>query len=65
MQHHAVYDVAPQSHSPRTFHQIRRAVHALRCDGGNDAVHTVHFVVRFVNGGDGDVALDGGDASPR
>ena len=57
VQRHAVYDVAPQSASTRAFHQIRRAVHGLRCDGGNDEVHTVRFVVRFVDGDDGRVAL--------
>ena len=64
VQRHAVYDVAPQSGSARAFHQIRRAVHGLRCDGGNDAVHTVRFVVRFVDGaGNGGVALVGDDPS--
>ena len=48
LQHHLVYAVAPQSDSPRAFHQIRRAVHGLRCDGGDD-VHSVRFVVRFVD----------------
>ena len=50
LQHHAVYDVAPQTGSPRTFHQIRRAVHGLRCDGGADGVRSVRFLVRFVDG---------------
>ena len=49
VQRHHVYDVAPQSDSPAAFHQIRRAVHGLRCDGGDDAVHSVRFVVRFVD----------------
>ena len=63
LQGHAVYDVAPQSESARTFHQIRRAVHGLRCDGGGDAVRSVRFVVRFVDGEDGRrVALLGDDA---
>ena len=66
VQRHAVYDVAPQSGSAHTFHQIRRAVHGLRCDGGNDEVHTVRFVVRFVDGnGDGRVALAGDAPSGR
>jgi len=46
---HSVYGVVPQTDSPRTFHEIRRAVHALRCDGGDESVHTVRFVVRFVD----------------
>jgi hypothetical protein len=65
VQRHAVYDVAPQSDSARAFHQIRRAVHGLRCDGGNDEVHTVRFVVRFVDGHDGRVALVADDPSER
>ena len=66
VQRHAVYDVAPQSASARAFHQIRRAVHGLRCDGGNDEVHTVRFVVRFVDGnGDKRVALVTDDPSGR
>ena len=50
VQRHAVYDVAPDSGSVRASHQIRRAVHGLRCDGGDDAVHTVRFVVHFADG---------------
>jgi hypothetical protein len=46
---HSVYGVAPQTDSARAFHQIRRAVQGLRCDGGDDAAHTVRFVVRFVD----------------
>ena len=65
VQRHAVYDVAPQSASARAFHQIRRAVHGLRCDGCNDEVHTVRFVVRFVDGEDGRVALVADDPSGR
>ena len=58
LQRHAVYDVAPQSDSARTVHQIRRAVHELRCDGGGDSERSVRFVVRFVDGdGDGRVAM--------
>jgi hypothetical protein len=53
-----VYDVAPQSDSAATFHQIRRAMHGLRCDGGDDAAHSVRFVVRFVDvGHDSRVAM--------
>ena len=54
LQHHAVYDVAPQSGSARVYHQIRRAVPGLHCDGGSDGVRSVRFVVRFVD-------TDGGD----
>ena len=50
VQGHAVYDVVPQSDSARTFHQIRRAVHGLRCDGGDAVAHDVRFTVRFVDG---------------
>jgi len=46
---HSVYGVVPRTDSARAFHEIRRAVHALRCDGGDDAVHTVRFDVRFVD----------------
>ena len=49
VQRHHVYDVAPATDSPRVFHQIRRAVHGLRCDGGDDQVHSVRLVVRFVD----------------
>jgi hypothetical protein len=66
VQRHAVYEVAPQSGSARAVHQIRRAVHGLRCDGGNDEVHTVRFVVHFVDGeGDGRIALVVDDPSGR
>lgn len=44
-----VYDVAPQTGSVRTFHQIRHAVHQMSCDGGDDRAHAVRFVVRFVD----------------
>ena len=47
-----VYDVAPATDSPRVFHQIRHALHGLRCDGGDDQAHSVRFVVRFVDGDD-------------
>ena len=49
VQHRSVYGVKPQTDSPRVLQQIRRAVHGLRCNGGDDAVHTVRFVVRFVD----------------
>ena len=49
VQGHAVYDVQPQSDSPRAFHQIRRAVHGLRCDSRDAVAHNVRFVVRFVD----------------
>jgi hypothetical protein len=51
VQRHHVYDVAPEADSAAQFHQIRRAVHGLRCDGGDDAAHNVRFVVRFVDTG--------------
>ena len=44
----SVLHVTPQTDSPRTMHQIRRAVYGLRCNGGDDAVHRVRIVVRFV-----------------
>jgi hypothetical protein len=43
-----VYDVRPATDSPRVLHQIRRVVHGLHCDGGDDQAHAVRFVVRFV-----------------
>jgi hypothetical protein len=49
VQRHHVYDVAPATDSPRVFHQIRHAVHGLRCDGGDDQPHSVRLVVRFVD----------------
>ena len=49
LHHHSVYGVAPQTDSARALHQIRRAVQGLHCDGGDDATHTVRFVVRFVD----------------
>jgi hypothetical protein len=49
VQRHHVYDVAPATDSPRVFHQIRHAVHGLRCDGGDDHAHSVRLVVRFVD----------------
>lgn len=52
VQRHHVYDVAPATDSSRTFHQIRHVVHGLDCDGGDDQVHAVRFVVRFVDGAD-------------
>ncbi len=50
VQRHHVFDVAPETASPRAFHQIRRAVHGLSCDGGDGAAHSVRFVLRFVDG---------------
>jgi hypothetical protein len=44
-----VYDVVPDTASPRTFHQIRRAVHGLSCDAGDDEAHAVRLLVRFVD----------------
>ena len=46
-----VYDVQPAAASPRTWHQIRHAVHGLRCDGRDDQPHAVHLVVRYVGAG--------------
>ena len=61
LQHHAVYDVTPQSGSARVVHQIRHAVPGLQCDGGRDGVRSVRFVVRFVDTDGGDrVALVSG-----
>ena len=66
LQRHSVYDVTPQTGSARTFHQIRRAVHGLRCDGGADGVRSVRFVVRFVDGANARrVALVADDPSGR
>jgi hypothetical protein len=50
---HHVYDAAPESNSPRTFHAIRRAVHGMRCGGDDDQAHAVSFYVRFVDRDDG------------
>lgn len=50
VQGHHVYDVAPGTDSPRTFHAIRHVVHQLACDGGDDQAHGVRFVIRFVDG---------------
>jgi hypothetical protein len=64
VQRHAVFDVAPAADSPYLYHQIRRAVHGLRCDSGDDQEHTVRLVVRFVDAEDSsrvaitDVVLD-------
>jgi hypothetical protein len=52
VQHHAVFDVVPAVESPHLYHQMRRAVHGLRCDGGDDQAHTVRMVVRFVDADD-------------
>jgi hypothetical protein len=48
---HHVYDVQPATDSPRAYHQIRRAVNGLSCDGGDDQAHAVRFVVRYVDNG--------------
>lgn len=48
VQRHHVYDVQSATELPRVSHQIRRAVHGLACDGGDDQAHSVRFVVRFV-----------------
>jgi hypothetical protein len=53
VQGHHVYDVTPQSVSTRAFHAIRRVVHGLSCDGGDDQPHPVRFTVRFVDRDDG------------
>jgi len=47
-----VYDVKPATGSPAVYHEIRRAVYGLPCDGGDDQPHAVRFVVRFVDGDD-------------
>ena len=57
LQRHHVYDVQPLTGSPRTFHQIRHAVHGLRCDAGDDQPHAVRFVVRYVDVGDRPAAV--------
>ena len=51
LQRHHVYDVQPVTASRRAYHQIRHAVHGLRCDGGDDQPHAVRFVVRYVDDG--------------
>jgi len=50
LQHRHVYDVQPATSSPRVWHEIRHAVHGLRCDGGDERVHAVRFIVYFVDG---------------
>ncbi len=66
VQRHHVYDVAPATDSVRTFHQIRRAVHGLACDGGDDQAHAVRFIVRFVDGADASrMAMISDDPSGR
>ena len=57
VQRQHVYDVAPATDSPRVFHQIRHAVHGLRCDAGDDQAHAVRLVVRFVDGSDAGQAV--------
>ena len=44
-----VFDVSPHTPSRRTYHQIRRVVHGMRCNGGDEQAHAVHFVVRFID----------------
>lgn len=70
VQGHHVYDVQPQTTSLHTLHQIRRVVHGMRCDGGDDEAHSVRFVLRFVDSsGDGPrvaiVEMDGDDDTDR
>jgi len=65
-----VYQVRPATDSPRLYHQIRRAMHGLPCDAGDDRSHAVRFVVRFVDGDDGTrlatiVPARAGDAPAR
>ena len=57
VQRQHVYDVAPATDSPRVFHEIRRAVHGLRCDGGDDQAHSVRLIVRFVDGSGAHLAV--------
>jgi hypothetical protein len=45
-----VYDVVPDTASPRTWHQLRHVVHGLPCDAGDDRPHSVRLLVRFVDG---------------
>ncbi len=66
VQGHHVFDVAPQSDSPRAFHGIRHVVHGMNCDGGDERPHGVRMVVRFVDLDNGsrvtsisDVRVDG------
>lgn len=51
LQNRHVYDVQPATDSLRMYHQIRHAVHGLRCDAGDDQAHAVRFVVRYVGDG--------------
>jgi hypothetical protein len=63
VQRQHVYDVAPATDSPRLFHQIRHALHGLRCDGGDDQAHSVRLLVRFVDGSGARLAVtDAADA---
>jgi hypothetical protein len=61
VQRQHVYDVAPATESPRTFHQIRHVVHGLDCDGGDDQAHAVRFIVVFVDGASGSHVATIGD----
>lgn len=44
----AVYDVAPESGSRYTYHQLRRAIAALSCNGGDDQPHVIRLTALFV-----------------
>ena len=66
VQGHHVYDVVPLSDSLHTAHQVRRVLHGLSCNGGDDQAHAVHFVLRFVDRDNGsrmaslsEVTMDG------
>ena len=58
-----VYDVQPAATAQPTWHQIRRAVHGLPCDGGDDQVHAVRLVVRYVDAGGRAASLRQADAA--
>lgn len=47
-----VLDVAPDTDAIRTRNAIRRAVHGLRCSGGDERAHAVNLVVRFEHADD-------------
>jgi len=44
-----VFDVLPHTHAWNTYHQIRRVVHGMRCNSGDEQAHSVRFVVRFID----------------
>jgi len=52
LQGHHVYDVRSATDVPRVRDQIRRAVHGLACNGGDDQTYAVRFVARFVRSDD-------------